>query len=66
MKNFGLGSIDVKKILVHFAVYVLAYAGVAAVLFVMKLNFGVYNQVIQLLGGLVIDTLRKLGDGQIE
>lgn len=66
MKGFSLGSVDVKKILTHFAVYVLGYAAMGAVLFVMHSNLGGWNQVIQLGGGLILDSLRKFLDGTVE
>lgn len=65
MKNFTLGSVDLKKIFIHFAIYALGYGAMGGVLFLMKLNFGTYQPIAQLLGGTILDSLKKLLDGQV-
>lgn len=60
---FPLGSVDLKKVAVHFGVYFLGFGAIAGLQYLAKVDFGSFSPFVALLAGAIVDSIRKALDG---
>ena len=66
LKNYSLGSIDLKKVATHLGVYFLGAGLIGALQYLLSLDLGPYSAVVALMAGALIDVIRKVIDGTKE